>query len=159
MRVPGRSGLGGQCGDPRDRRARRTAKETAMSTAVIELRRIGKQFPGVRALHDVSLAIEPGEVLGLVGENGAGKSTLIKILGGVYAAGTFKGEVIVGGRVQAFRSTRDARRAGIAVVHQELSLVPAMSIAENLMLGREPMRFGLVDHAALELQARELLRR
>jgi ABC-type sugar transport system ATPase subunit len=128
-------------------------------TTVVELRRIGKTFPGVRALNDVSLAIEAGEVLGLVGENGAGKSTLIKILGGVYATGSFKGEVVVGGTSQAFKSTRDARKAGIAVVHQELSLVPEMSIAENLMLGREPMRFGLVDHAALEVQARELLRR
>ncbi|HEY5943864.1 MAG TPA: sugar ABC transporter ATP-binding protein, partial [Kofleriaceae bacterium] len=127
-------------------------------TAVVELRRIGKQFPGVRALHDVSLAIEPGEVLGLVGENGAGKSTLIKILGGVYAAGTFKGEVVVCGRAQAFRSTRDARKAGIAVVHQELSLVPGMSIAENLLLGREPTRFGLVDAANIESAARQLLR-
>jgi ABC-type sugar transport system ATPase subunit len=123
----------------------------------IELRKIGKTFPGVRALHDVSLSIGTGEVLGLVGENGAGKSTLIKILGGVYAAGSYKGEVVVGGRVQAFRSTRDARKAGIAVVHQELSLIPAMSVAENLMLGREPTRFGVVDAGALEAKARELL--
>ncbi|HEY5924276.1 MAG TPA: sugar ABC transporter ATP-binding protein [Kofleriaceae bacterium] len=129
-----------------------------MSAPVVELRRIGKQFPGVRALHDVSISIESGEVLGLVGENGAGKSTLIKILGGVYAAGSFKGEVVVGGRAQAFRSTRDARKAGIAIVHQELSLVPAMSIAENLLLGREPSRFGLVDAADMERKARELLR-
>src|SRR5690606_37029452 len=128
-----------------------------LATPWIELRRIGKQFPGVCALHDVSLSIESGEVLGLVGENGAGKSTLIKILGGVYAAGSYKGEVVVGGRVQAFRSTRDARAAGIAVVHQELSLVPAMSVAENLLLGREPSRFGLVDAAAIEAKARELL--
>jgi ABC-type sugar transport system ATPase subunit len=130
------------------------------ANSTVELRRIGKQFPGVRALHDVSLAIGhagPGEVLGLVGENGAGKSTLIKILGGVYPAGTFKGEVLVGGRVQTFRSTRDARKAGIAVVHQELSLVPAMSVAENLLLGREPSRFGLVDAAMTEAKARELL--
>jgi ABC-type sugar transport system ATPase subunit len=128
-----------------------------MTAAVVELRRIGKQFPGVRALHDVSLAIQPGEVLGLVGENGAGKSTLIKILGGVYGVGSFTGEVLVAGKTQAFKSTRDARRAGIAVVHQELSLVPEMSVAENLLLGREPTRFGLVDHAAMEVAARKML--
>ncbi len=98
-------------------------------------------------------------MLGLGGENGAGKSTLIKILGGVYAAGSFKGEVVVGGKVRAFRSTRDARTAGIAVVHQELSLVPAMSVAENLMLGREPSRLGLVDAASIEAAARALLDR
>jgi ABC-type sugar transport system ATPase subunit len=141
-----------------------------VTAAVVDLRRIGKQFPGVRALHDVSLAIcpagrsefgrlhsGPGEVLGLVGENGAGKSTLIKILGGVYGAGSFTGEVVVAGKVQAFKSTRDARRAGIAVVHQELSLVPDMSVAENLLLGREPTRFGLVDAAAMEVAARKML--
>ncbi|HET9992473.1 MAG TPA: sugar ABC transporter ATP-binding protein [Kofleriaceae bacterium] len=124
---------------------------------MIELRGIGKTFPGVRALHAVTLAIEPGEVLGLVGENGAGKSTLIKILGGVYEAGSFTGEVVIDGKVQAFRSTLDARRAGVAIVHQELALVPEMSIAENLMLGREPTRFGLVDQAELEAKARALL--
>src|SRR5882672_1391835 len=100
-------------------------------TAVVELRDIGKQFPGVRALHEVTLSIERGEVLGLVGENGAGKSTLIKILGGVYACGSFRGEVVVAGRAQAFRSTLDARRAGITVVHQELSLIPDMTVADN----------------------------
>jgi ABC-type sugar transport system ATPase subunit len=124
---------------------------------LVELRKIGKQFPGVRALHDVSLAIERGEVLGLVGENGAGKSTLIKILAGVHT--DYRGEVVVGGRVQQFRSTRDARTAGIAVVHQELSLVPEMSIADNLMLGREPGRFGLLDTVQLEANARSILRR
>ena len=127
--------------------------------SVVELRRIGKQFPGVRALHDVSLAIAPGEVLGLVGENGAGKSTLIKILGGVYASGSFKGEVVVGGQVQQFRSTRDARHAGIAVVHQELSLVTDMTVAENLVLGREPARFGIVDDLRAQVDARDMLRR
>ena len=124
---------------------------------MIELRDIGKTFPGVRALDGVTLAIQPGEVLGLVGENGAGKSTLIKILGGVYEVGSFTGEVLIAGKVQAFRSTLDARRAGIAIVHQELALVPEMSIAENLMLGREPVRFGMVDQAELEANARALL--
>jgi len=126
---------------------------------MIALADIGKDFPGVRALTGVSLTIAPGEVLGLVGENGAGKSTLIKILGGAYPAGSFRGEVRVGGAARAFRSPRDARRAGIAVVHQELSLVPAMSVADNLLLGRERARFGVVDAAATEATARAILRR
>ncbi|MDQ3334578.1 MAG: sugar ABC transporter ATP-binding protein [Myxococcota bacterium] len=124
---------------------------------MIELRHIGKSFPGVRALLDVSLAIGGGEVLGLVGENGAGKSTLIKILGGVYAHGAFTGEVVVDGKVRAFRSTRDARTAGIATVHQELALIPHMTVAENLLLGREPTRFGMVDGTRAEAIARDLL--
>jgi D-xylose transport system ATP-binding protein len=127
---------------------------------VIELRDIGKEFPGVRALGGVSLSIERGEVLGLVGENGAGKSTLIKILGGVYAAGEFEGEIVVEGRARAFRSTRDARAAGIAVVHQELSLVPEMSVTDNLLLGKEIVRWGgVVDGAASEARARAILAR
>ena len=126
---------------------------------MIELRDIGKEFPGVRALSGVSLTIERGEVLGLVGENGAGKSTLIKILGGVYGAGEFEGQIAVNGRLAAFTSTRDARDAGIAVVHQELSLVPEMSVAENLLLGREVTRWGVVDGAASERRAREILAR
>jgi ABC-type sugar transport system ATPase subunit len=124
---------------------------------VIELRGIGKEFPGVRALHDVTLAIRPGEVLGLVGENGAGKSTLIKVLGGAYPAGSFCGEVVVDGTPRAFRSARDARAAGIAVVHQELSLVPEMSVADNLVLGREPATLGVVDEARAEAMARARL--
>src|SRR4051812_8202889 len=129
-----------------------------MTAAVVELRGIGKQFPGVRALHDVSIQIETGEVLGLVGENGAGKSTLIKILGGVYPAGSYTGEVVVGGKVASFRSTRDARTAGIAVVHQELALIPEMSVADNLVLGREPTRFGMVDRSRADAMARAMLK-
>ena len=130
-----------------------------MIAPAVQLRRIGKQFPGVRALHDVSMAVARGEVLGLVGENGAGKSTLIKILGGVYPAASFDGEVVIDGMPQRFRDARAARRAGVAVVHQELSLVPDMTVAENLVLGREPGRFGIVDRVRAQADARDLLRR
>jgi ABC-type sugar transport system ATPase subunit len=121
------------------------------------LKAIGKTFPGVRALHDVSIDIAGGEVLGLVGENGAGKSTLIKILAGVYPHGSFKGELVIDGKPAHFGSTLDARRAGVAVVHQELALVPELSVAENLMLGREPARFGLLDREQLEADAHAML--
>ena len=134
-----------------------SAHPARRSGAAVELRRISKTFPGVRALHDVSLAVAPGEVLGLVGENGAGKSTLIKILGGVYPTGSYRGEVVVGGRVHGFRGTADARKAGIAIVHQELSLVPEMSVADNLALGREPAWLGILDRERVHADARTLL--
>ncbi len=135
----------------------RGAQPARRRATAVELRRISKTFPGVRALHDVSLAVAPGEVLGLVGENGAGKSTLIKILGGVYPAGSYRGEVVVGGRVHGFRGTADARKAGIAIVHQELSLIPEMSVADNLALGREPAWLGILDRERVQADARSLL--
>jgi ABC-type sugar transport system ATPase subunit len=122
---------------------------------VIELRDIGKTFPGVRALAGVSLAIGDGEVLGLVGENGAGKSTLIKILSGVHAE--YDGAIVVDGVVGRFASTAEARTAGIGVVHQELGLVPEMTVADNLVLGREPARFGVYDPIAALARAKEIL--
>ena len=125
----------------------------------LEVAGLGKRFGGVRALGEVSLAIAPGEVLGLVGENGAGKSTLIKIIGGVYAHGTYEGSVRAFGEERRFASARDALGAGVAVVHQELSLVPEMTVAENLMLGREPRRFGFVDGTRLLAEARAILSR
>jgi ribose transport system ATP-binding protein len=102
---------------------------------VLEFRSVGKSFPGVRALHEFSLTIEAGTVRGLVGENGAGKSTLGKILGGVYA--DYEGEMLFDDELLKFHSPRDAQRAGIALIHQELQLIPELSIAENIFLGRE----------------------
>jgi ABC-type sugar transport system ATPase subunit len=126
-----------------------------MAPPLLRLDAVGKQFPGVRALTGVSFSLEPGEIVGLVGENGAGKSTLLKIVGGVY--GEYEGGLWRGERRVRFRSAADALAAGIAVVHQELSLIPALTVAENLVLGREPRRFGLVDDAALEARARGML--
>ncbi len=118
---------------------------------------IVKHFGGVRALDGADLSAQAGEILGVCGENGAGKSTLLKVLSGVYPHGSYRGEVRVDGTLVALRSTAEARRAGIGIVHQELMLVPEMSVAANLMLGREPMRFGLVDDLAIEASARALL--
>ncbi|MCA1664139.1 MAG: sugar ABC transporter ATP-binding protein, partial [Myxococcales bacterium] len=135
---------------------------TAAIAARLVMRGIRKRFGGVVALDGAELEARGGEILGLCGENGAGKSTLLKILAGVYAHGSFDGELLVDGAPLSLRSTADARRAGIAIVHQELMLVPEMTVAENLLLGREPRRFGrfgLVDDAALEARARALLER
>src|SRR6185295_13665442 len=112
-----------------------------------------------RALQGASLSAEKGEILGLCGENGAGKSTILKVLSGVHPHGSYKGEVRVRGVVQRLRSTASAQKAGIAMVHQELMLVPELSVAENLLLGREPTRFGLVDAPAIESSARAMLAR
>ncbi len=108
---------------------------------------IGKTFPGVRALDDVSFGVREGEVRGLVGENGAGKSTLLKILSGVYAS--TEGTLTIAGERRRFAGTADAIEAGVAVIYQELHLVPEMSVAENLYIGHLPARFGVVDRRRL----------
>jgi D-xylose transport system ATP-binding protein len=125
---------------------------------LLEMRGIAKAFPGVRALDGVSFDLQAGEIHALVGENGAGKSTLMKILAGVYPHGTYEGEVLVGGEPRRFTRVADAAQAGIAVVHQELSLVRDLSIAENIFLGREPRRFGVIRSEELYSRATAVLR-
>ncbi len=122
---------------------------------LLELRGITKDFPGARALDGVSLDLEPGEIHALCGENGAGKSTLIKVLCGVHPAGSYGGEVRLRGETARFRSLADSEASGIALIAQELALVPGLSVAENLLLGREPRRWGLIRWA----EAREAARR
>jgi len=121
------------------------------------MRGITKDFPGVRALDGVSFDVRPGEIHALVGENGAGKSTLIKILGGVYPHGNFRGEIVLDGSPVRFSSVRDAETAGIAVIHQELALVRHMTVGENIFLGDEPLRRGLVDRDRIHLEAGEIM--
>ncbi len=122
---------------------------------VIEMRGIGKRFPGVVALDGVSFACQAGEVHALVGENGAGKSTLIKILSGVYQPD--EGETLVEGRAVHFHHPVDAIGAGISVIYQEFSLLPERSVAQNIFLGRERTRSGLLDNRAMRAETRRVL--
>jgi ABC-type sugar transport system ATPase subunit len=127
-----------------------------MNHTLLEARGLVKSYPGLRALDGVDFVLQPGEVHGLVGPNGAGKSTLIKILTGVVRPDA--GSITLEGQVKRFASPLEAAQAGIAVVHQELSLVPGLSVAENLLLGQPyPLRNGLVDWASVRSKAREAL--
>jgi putative multiple sugar transport system ATP-binding protein len=108
-----------------------------MDTPILEMRNITKEFPGVKALNNVSFRVAQGEIHCLVGENGAGKSTLMKVLSGVYPHGSYDGDILFGGEVQRFNSIRDSERAGIAIIYQELALVPEMTVYENIFLGNE----------------------
>ena len=113
--------------------------------AILEMRGITKAFPGVKALDDVSLTVARGEIHALVGENGAGKSTLMKVLSGVYPHGSYEGEIRFEGAPAAFSGISDSERRGIIIIHQELALVPLLSIAENIFLGNEIARRGVID--------------
>src|SRR5919202_1589161 len=126
-------------------------------TPLLEMREITKTFPGVRALDGVTFDLHAGEFHALVGENGAGKSTLMKVLGGVYPHGTYGGEIIIDGRERRFTNVREAEDAGIAVIYQELSLIKELSIGENIFLGREPRRFGVIRWEELYSRAQKLL--
>src|SRR4051794_33394495 len=126
---------------------------------LLELRGITKDFPGARALDGVSFDLEPGEIHALCGENGAGKSTLIKVLCGVHPAGSYGGEVRLRGETVRFRGLPGSESRGIALIAQELALVPGLSVAENLLLGREPRRCGLIRWATVRDEARRALDR
>ncbi len=124
---------------------------------LLEMRNIVKEFPGVRALDGVTFDLAEGEFHALVGENGAGKSTLMKVLSGVYPFGTYSGDIVVGGEVRRFSTIREAEKAGIAIIFQELSLVKELTVGENIFLGREPSRFGVIDTRLLYQKAAKLL--
>ena len=126
-------------------------------TALLEMRGIVKEFPGVRALDGVTFDLRAGEFHALVGENGAGKSTLMKVLSGVYPAGIFAGEIVIDGAIKQFRNVRDSESAGVAIIFQELSLVKELTVGENIFLGREPARFGVINWTELYGRAAKLL--
>ncbi|NHB85019.1 sugar ABC transporter ATP-binding protein [Tessaracoccus sp. HDW20] len=125
-------------------------------TAVVELRNVTKRFPGVVALRDMGLSIEPGEIHGLIGENGAGKSTLIKVLTGVYIPE--EGEILVDGAPQRFTVPRQSQDAGIACVYQELNIVPQLSLTDNIFMNQFIKRGRLLDYTAMHAKADELLK-
>ncbi|WP_431936567.1 multiple monosaccharide ABC transporter ATP-binding protein [Micromonospora sp. RP3T] len=130
-----------------------------MSDHILEMRNITKTFPGVAALQDVSLAVRRGEIHAICGENGAGKSTLMKVLSGVYPTGSYDGQIVLDGEPVGFRGIRDSETHGIVIIHQELALVPYLSIAENIFLGNERRgRAGLIDWHRTNAEAAALLR-
>ncbi|GAA1354920.1 sugar ABC transporter ATP-binding protein [Arthrobacter rhombi] len=126
---------------------------------ILEMRSITKEFPGVKALADVNLQVRAGEIHAICGENGAGKSTLMKVLSGVYPHGTYTGDIYFQGAVQSFRGINASEQAGIVIIHQELALIPELSIMENIFLGNEPTRFGVIDWSIARVRSMELLAR
>ncbi|MGW0345557.1 multiple monosaccharide ABC transporter ATP-binding protein [Streptomyces anthocyanicus] len=130
-----------------------------MAGPVLEMRSIVKTFPGVKALSDVTLTVRQGEVHAICGENGAGKSTLMKVLSGVHPHGSYEGDVLFEGETCRFKDIRASEQHGIVIIHQELALVPYLSIAENIFLGNEHAKHGLINWNDTLRHATELLRR
>jgi len=126
---------------------------------ILEMHSISKEFPGVKALQDVTLEVRRGEVHAICGENGAGKSTLMKVLSGVYPHGSYTGDVLLDGQACEFRGIRDSEARGVVIIHQELALVPFLSIAENIFLGNEKATGGVVDWNRTAAEAAQLLER
>ena len=128
-----------------------------MSDVILEMRNITKTFPGVKALDNVNFTVRQGEIHALVGENGAGKSTLMKVLSGVYPYGEYTGEIFYRGQECRFKDIRDSEDLGLVIIHQELALVPLLSITENIFLGNECQKNGIVDWYQATGKTQELL--
>jgi putative multiple sugar transport system ATP-binding protein len=126
-------------------------------TPILEMRGITKTFPGVIALREVNLSVREGEIHAICGENGAGKSTLMKVLSGVYPHGSYEGQIVFQGLERRFSRIADSEHLGIIIIHQELALVPLLSIAENIFLGNEPAKMGVIDWSVAFNRTRELL--
>ena len=129
-----------------------------MADYILQLQNITKVFPGVKALSEVSFDVQRGHVHALVGENGAGKSTLIKVICGVYPYGTYEGSVKFEGKECRFKSIREVEKAGIACIHQEMNLIPDMSIAENIFLNNQPNKMGIINFDDMHFKCLELLK-
>ena len=136
-----------------------TSQTTQTEPIILEMRSITKEFPGVKALDNVSLRVKAAEIHAICGENGAGKSTLMKVLSGVYPYGSYDGDIVYQGQVQQFRDIRASEHAGIVIIHQELALIPELSIMENIFLGNEPTKRGVINWAEARLRSLDLLAR
>ncbi len=130
-----------------------------MEDYILEMREITKVFPGVKALDNVNLKVKRGEVHCLCGENGAGKSTLMKVLSGVYGYGTYSGDILYNGEVQKFKGIADSEQKGIAIIYQELALIPELSVYENIYFGHEIMKGKTIDWNETIVQASEMLKK
>ena len=130
-----------------------------MSEYILEMKDITKEFPGVKALDRVSFKVRAGEIHCLVGENGAGKSTLMKVLSGIHQYGTYTGSILLDGKEMQFHSIRESEQAGIAIINQELALIPDLSIAENIYFGHELMKGRLVDWNRTIIESAKILKR
>lgn len=126
---------------------------------ILQMQGITKLFPGVRALDDVTLEVREGDIHAICGENGAGKSTLMKVLSGVYPHGSYEGKMIYMGSEIAFKDIKESEKAGIAIIHQELTMIPELSITENIFMGNEMIQHGLIDWDAEQQRTLELLER
>jgi len=130
-----------------------------MAQKILEMKGITKTFPGVKALDDVNFEVQKGEIHALVGENGAGKSTLMKVLSGIHSHGTYEGDIIYENNVCRFRDINDSEGLGIVIVHQELALIPELSIAENIFLGNERSKKGIINWNETIIETRKLLKK
>lgn len=130
-----------------------------MNTPILEMKNITKEFPGVKALNNVSFRVAQGEIHCLVGENGAGKSTLMKVLSAVYPFGEYSGDIVLNGEVQKFRGIRDSEKAGIAIIYQELALFPELTVYENIFVGNENRRGSLINWNETIKKANEMLQK
>lgn len=126
---------------------------------ILEMRNITKTFPGVKALNNVNLKVKRGEIHSLCGENGAGKSTLMKVLSGIYPHGDYEGEILYNGKTCTYKGIKDSERDGIVIIHQELALSPYLSIGENIFIGNELSKHGIIDWQQVRIRTQELLKK